>query len=472
MRQIGGDAPPVAALRIANDAGRYGIIGQLRAGLGDQTIAGRALGETTALAASFTLADAVIEGRAAAISSGVDLRSGGSVGLADKEVDGARLRLALRNPDLFGAGLRIEGGTLAASLAGPFRDLTIKHEIAVQRLALPEILSATGLAQEGTARLAGTALTIPLALTAERLATGIPQADPRLVKGRLTGALTWDFARQSLAADRAEIAFPGLAATLSLRGNIPAGAYAVAGPVEARGLVVDGLGEVTANAKILAKFGPQVPWNLRANLAGVIGKIGNATIVNLAGETIRFKGMLGMGAGQPLVLRETEITAPRLTARFDSKRVGTRTTLAGSGRQAEYGPFTIEGELAADGPRAVLVLADPLPAAGLKDVRIAIAPEGEGFGLDVSGGSTLGPFDGRLGLTLPEGAPTRIAIDRLEVYRTTLALRSIWPRATPVSAAQPRSASPAPILPQPDATPMARQALTPISAQPGSNMAR
>lgn len=72
VRQIGAGAPPVAALRIANDAGRYGIIGQLRAGLGDQTIAGRALGETTALAASFTLEDAVIEGRAAAISTGLD----------------------------------------------------------------------------------------------------------------------------------------------------------------------------------------------------------------------------------------------------------------------------------------------------------------------------------------------------------------------------------------------------------------
>ena len=96
------------------------------------------------------------------------------------------------------------------------------------------------------------------------------------------------------------------------------------------------------------------------------------------------------------------------------------TVLAGSGRQEQYGPFSFDAEIAADGPRAVLVLADPLPAAGLKDVRIALAPSTEGFGLDVSGDSLLGEFDGALELFLPENAPTRIAVNRLDIYRTTV----------------------------------------------------
>jgi len=99
---------------------------------------------------------------------------------------------------------------------------------------------------------------------------------------------------------------------------------------------------------------------------------------------------------------------------------GTRTTLAGSGRQADYGPFTFDAEIAADGPRAVLVLADPLPAAGLKDVRVALAPSDEGFGFDVAGQSLLGPFSGALELFLPDAAPARIAVNRLEVYRTNV----------------------------------------------------
>lgn len=427
-RRIGAGAAsgerPVAAFRITNDAGRYGVLGRLRPGLADDTLIGRALGDATALAASFTLEDSVVEGRAAVVSPALDLRAGGVVDLADNAVDGARVRLAMRDPDLFGEALRIEDGTMVADLTGPFDDLGIKHEIAVRRLAAPGVVAATGLAQAGTARLEGSVLSLPLALTAERVTTGIAQADPRLVNGRASGLLTYDFSAGRLAADRARITFPGLEATLALRGDTRSGAYAVAGPIRASRLKVEGAGEVSANARILASFGSAAPWSLSANLDGVLSRIGNATIVNLAGEQVRFRGQLGMGAGQPITFRNTTITAPRLTARLDSRVITaggvTRTVLAGSGRQAQYGPFRFDAEIAADGPRAVLVLADPLPAAGLKDVRIALAPRGEGFGLDVEGGSLLGPFEGALGLVIPANAPTRVEIDRLEVYRTTI----------------------------------------------------
>jgi translocation and assembly module TamB len=53
-------------------------------------------------------------------------------------------------------------------------------------------------------------------------------------------------------------------------------------------------------------------------------------------------------------------------------------------------------------------------------VRIALAPERDGFALDVAGGSLLGAFNGALTLELPERGPTRIGIERLDVYRTTV----------------------------------------------------
>lgn len=423
-RSAGGvTAPPVAAFGITNNAGRYGVLGQVRAGLGDATLTARALSDTLSLAGSFTLDDSVIEGRWAAVSDTLDWRGGGVVNLADKAVDGARMMLILRDPDLLGAAVRLEGARLAANLSGDFDDLAIKHRIDVARLTSNGV-TATALAQEGTARFDGTALSSPLTVTAERVATGIALADPRLIKGQLGGTLVYDFARQRLDGDNGRLTFPGLEATLALRGDVAAGAYALAGPVTARGLKVDGAGEVTANAKILTKFGPKVPWSLRANLAGVLSRIGNTTIVNLAGEQIRFNGALGMGSGQPIVLREVAVTSARLNAKLDSKVVpgsaGTRTTLAGNGRQVDYGPFTFDAEIAADGPRAVLVLADPYPAAGLKDVQVTFAPSRDGFDLDVAGGSLLGSFDGALELFLPQNAPTRIAINRLNVYRTNV----------------------------------------------------
>jgi translocation and assembly module TamB len=424
-RAASGEAPaaPVAAFQIANDAGRYGVLGQVRPLMGPTTIAGRALGETLSLAASFSLHESIVEGRAALVSPALDARVGGVVDLADNQVDGARLMLTLRDPDLLGESLRLEGTKLAASLSGDFDDLGIKHRIDVAKLTASGV-SATTLIQEGSARWRGGLLSVPLGVSAAKVTTGNAFADPRLTKGRLTGLLTYAFDRQRLKADAARITFPGLDAALTLRGDVAAGAYALAGPITARGLKVDGAGDVTANAKILAKFGTEVPWSLRANWAGVLSRIANATIVDLAGEQIRFSGALGMGAGQPIVLRDVVLASARLDARLDSKVVPgsaeMRTTLAGSGRQARYGPFSFDAEIAADGPRGVLVLADPYPTAGLKDVRIALAPGGEGFGLDVDGQSLLGPFDGNLALFLPDSAPTRIAINRLTLDRTNV----------------------------------------------------
>ncbi|MFY8048819.1 MAG: translocation/assembly module TamB domain-containing protein [Erythrobacter sp.] len=413
--------PAVAALQVTNTAGKIGVLGLLRPDLGDKSLLARAVGGRLALAASVTLADSVLEGRAALVSRALDWRGGGVVDLADNRVEGARISAVLRDPDLLGPGWRFENTRLAADLEGDFRDLAIDHRLSVGRL-LASGVEATGLVQEGLAQFDGKVIAVPLALTAERITTGNAYADPRLVKGRLAGALTYDLARQRLAIDAGRVSFPGLEGTLALRGDIRAGAYAIAGPVTARGLEVEGAGEVTANAKILVKFGPAVPWSLRANLAGTLGRIGNDTIVNLAGDPIRFKGMLGVGAGQPLVLREVTLASARLNARLDSKLVtgpgGARTVLAGSGRQTQYGPFTFDAEIAADGPRGVLVLADPYPPAGLENVRIAVAPSEQGFALDVEGGSLLGRFDGRLGLTLPDNAPARIAIERLDIYRT------------------------------------------------------
>lgn len=414
---------PVAAFRISNDAGTYALLGQLRPALEDGRLIDRALGEAVSVAARFKLEDSVIEGRAAAVTDTLDLRVGGVADLADNVVDGARVSLTMRDPGLFGEALRLEDAVFVASLNGPFRDLAITHRLSVGRLQASGV-EARGLVQEGRATLIENLLRVPLSASVERVSTGQGVIDPRLVDGRLRGDLRYDLARQRLEADNARITFPGLDAALALRGDVGAGAYALAGPVNARGLTVEGAGVLTANAKLLAKFGPTVPWSLRANLAGVLNRVSNATIVNLAGPQIRFNGGLSMGAAEAIVARGVTITSDRLSAQLDSRVVpgsgGSRTMLAGSGRQADYGPFTFDAEIASDGPRAVLVLADPYPAAGLADVRVAIAPSTDGFALDIAGGSLLGPFDGALELILPADAPTQIAIDRLDVYRTTV----------------------------------------------------
>ena len=358
----------------------------------------------------------MFDGSLAVVTRALDLRGDGAVDLAGNRFDSFDAQARVRDPEVLGESVRLEDAQLSAVLDGRFRDLSIDHQLAVGELTAGSVVIEE-LAQSGSATFDGATLVMPLDASVDRVVTGSELIDPRLVDGTLTGRLSYGGTR--LDADNARINFPGLSAVLALRGNTAENVYALAGPVNARGLQFEDIGTVTANAKLLAKFG-NVPWSVRANIAGQLSDVSNETVANVAGAELQFEGAFGVAADQPIVLRDVSLESEKLTAQFDSRIVGETTTLAGSGRHTDYGPFTVDAEITGEGPRATLVLADPLPAAGLKDVRLAIAPIESGFAIDASGESLLGPFEGALGLALPADAPARVAINRLRIYRTNV----------------------------------------------------
>ncbi|MBV7264889.1 translocation/assembly module TamB domain-containing protein [Erythrobacter ani] len=411
------EAERVAALRLTNNAGTYSALGQISAPVSSGGIVGRALGEAVSLAVSGTLEESVFDGRVAAITSALDVRGDGAVDLAGNRFDDFDARVVLRDPDLLGETFTLQAARLSATIDGPFRDLTIAHDLTVEQLAAGTTL-IEGIAQSSTATFDGERFVLPLDARVEQVVSGIELVDPRLNDGTLTGTLT--YAGTQLNADNARVTFPGLTGVLALRGNTAQGVYAVAGPVTADNLVLDDIGTIDARADLVARFGTNIPWSVRANLDGELGDVSNASVANVAGQTLAFEGAFGVAADQPIVLRDVSLESDRLTAEFDTQIAGGVTSLEGTGRHSEYGPFTVDAELGGEGTRANLVLADPLPAAGLKDVRLAIAPSDNGFAIDASGGSLLGPFEGSLGLVLPADAPTRIAVDRMRIFRTNV----------------------------------------------------
>ncbi len=413
------DAPKqrVAAFQLTNDAGRYSLLGEVNPLLSDDSILDRAAGDVVALALMGTLEDSTFEGRVAALSDALDLRGKGALDLADNSAQDFTFSAQLLDPELLGAVARLENTLLTGTLDGRFRDLTISHQLRVGALDVGTA-RLEGLRQAGRARLEDGAFTLPLDLTAARVVTGTDFVDPRLLGGTLRGELIYDAGR--LIADNTRIAFPGLSADLSLRGDVRTGAYAIAGPVQASGITLPDVGTLGGAAKLMVTFGTDTPWNVRANVNGRLRNVTNASVANVAGNEVQFRGQVGLGQDQPIILRDFVLDSERLNARFDSRLAGGRTTLTGSGRHVEYGPFTVDANIAGDGLNAQLVLADPLPAAGLSDVRIGIAPSDDGFALDVAGGSLLGEFAGNLGLVLPANGPTRIDIESLRVYRTNV----------------------------------------------------
>lgn len=410
------DEKTFAAFRLTNDDGRYGLLGQAYPGAVLTGLPGQLLGNKVSLRGTGTLVDSVLDGRLVFVGRGVEGVARGAADLADNAFGNLRTAARLTDPALFGAGTRLEGARLDATLDGPFRNLAIAHRLRVARFVSGETRIA-GLDQRGTATYDGARWVLPLDASIQRVVTGTDLIDPRLVGGTLKGRIT--LAGSRLRSDELRLSFPGASAQLALAGDTARGAYELSGPVVLNGLQLENVGTVNAGARIVLRAGA-APWTLRAEFTGRIPRVTNATLANLAGPDIRFDGGVTFGADTPIDFRGVSLRADKLSLTLDGLIAEGRTSIAGRGRHVDYGPFTVEGSLTPAGPEAVLVFANPLPAAGLENVRVAITPIDDGFRIATEGGSLLGRFDGLLNLYAPAGGPTRIAVERLEVWETSI----------------------------------------------------
>ncbi|RDC59321.1 hypothetical protein HME9302_00508 [Alteripontixanthobacter maritimus] len=408
------DGQRLGAFRLTNRDGRYGIVGQARPGDYLNGLAADALGQTVSLAAYGTLEESMLDGRATIIGRGIRGHASGALDLADNLARTVQFQARLTDPNLFGADVRLEDARVKGTANGAFRSLSIDHHLTVGRLVSGSTV-ATGLTQNGRARYDGARWMVPLDLTAGRVQTGNDLLDPRLVDGTLRGELLYTGTQVLI--DAADVNFPGASARLSLDGDLRSKVFRITGPVAVNGLQFDKIGLVNAGARIDYRTGAG-PWTLKADVDGRIPRVTNETLANLAGPDIRFAGGVTLGGAQSLQFRGVTADAAKLSLTMDGRITDGRTSIAGRGRHVDYGPFTVEGALTDAGPEAVLVFADPLPDAGLRDVRVALTPSVDGFDIETTGDSMLGTFEGSLGLFSPRGGPTRIAVNSLTVANT------------------------------------------------------
>lgn len=408
---------PVAALQLTNRAGIYGVLGLAWPEGHFSGLSARATGRSVAISGHGTLTNRILDGDFGLIGEGLAVQGQGGVDLTGNRFNSLRLAAQLRSPEALIPGLALEGARMTAQLDGPFRSLTATHELSVARL-ISGTTRVDALTQTGTASYNGTSWSLPLDAAAARVLTGDARLDPRLVNVRARGLLTLTGTR--LASDGLALSAPGTSARLALRGDTALGGYALAGPAAVQGFPIPDIGSADAAGRVIFTFG-KGPWSLDTTLSGKLGRVDNATLTALAGTGIRFGGHFKLSQSQPLLFEQATLSGTKLALGLAGRRLPDgRTTISGRGRQVDYGPFTVEADVAGDGPRAVLVFADPLPAAGLKDLRVALSPIAQGFRIETRGDSMLGAFNGILGLYAQSGGPTRIDVQRLEVWKTAI----------------------------------------------------
>jgi translocation and assembly module TamB len=406
----------LAALKLTARSGRYGFLGQVSPDGYLTGLPARALGRTIDVGGEGTLSNSVLDGRIALRGAALQGAGSGRVDLGANSLSGVRIAVVTTDPGLFGPGVRLTAARLSATLDGPFRALTVDHRLTARELAMGTTLIALP-STKGIARRDGGRWTVPLNFVAARVVTGNASADRLLIGPRIIGTLRLDGTR--LSSNDLTLAVPGLGARMTLAGDLARGTYGLAGPVVARGLGLPNLGRADAAARTVISIGGARGWLVRADVAGRMARIDNATLASLSGGNIRFGGKVTVGGAQPLLVEAGRIDAAKLALTVNGRVLpGGRTTLLGQGRHADYGPFSVDATMASDGPRAVLVFASPLPALQLKDVRVALSPIAQGFRIETAGGSRLGPFTGTLGLFSSPAGSTRIEVRRLTVAQT------------------------------------------------------
>ena len=402
----------IAALRVTNRSGRFGLVGKADPTDFIEGTLRDALGDDVAISSQVSIDNRAFDGRTILIGRGVRLDADGLVDLAENRVDDMAVTALLRDPALFGDSLRLENATLEATVDGAFDNLAIIHDLRVGRL-LAGTADVAGLRQQGTLSYDGAQWRLPLSLTVDRVRTGNALVDARLVRGSGRGRIT--LAGNRLLGDDLRLSFNGLAANLALRGDFGAGRYQLRGPVRASGIPLDNVGRAGGTALVDFDLVPN-GWRLGAQLDALIDPVSNETLANLAGPAIRVRGGIATRSGAAVDFDGLRVTSENLQLALNGAIDGTTTSLAGTGSHTQYGPFTVQGRLENGAPTAELVFAQPVN--GLEDVRVAIAPTDEGFAIDTNGQSLLGPFDGALALYAPEGGPTRVNIERLNVSNT------------------------------------------------------
>ena len=420
-----------AVLALMQSKGAFALGGQLMPGAISSPATSRLLGERIQITGHGRLENNRLAGELDASSATLRVAGRGVADLGAGAFHHLAITADARAPLSVGDG-KLEGARGSMLLDGPFASFTAQTSVSASRWAdattsidgptahgtAVRTIGGTG-ANTGSGTGAGTQTgwRLPLSLAAARIVTGNPRLDPRLTGPRGTATLV--LTGTHLTAGDIVLAAPALSARLALSGDVAGGVYGVSGQIASHGWQLGDLGRGDGDASLTLRLARGGAWSFGAHLGGQLSGITNAGLARVAGDHLAFTGDASGRDGQPLILSRGNLTGEHLTLTATARRYldGTA-TFTGSGHHATLGSFTLSGQMAADGVHASLLLPDPYPTGGVRDVTLTLSPGADGaaggIAVDAAGQSMFGPFSGVLAL-VPGGESDGQGAARVDV---------------------------------------------------------
>jgi translocation and assembly module TamB len=416
----------VIDLDLAVDDGVYGLDGFLAPSLVSQGKVMRLTEPRISVSGRATLLERRLDGTLSLGSRALGIRAQGALDLARSAFDNVRITADLRQPSALFPNMTGRQVRLTALLEGGFDSARFEYLLTAPRVAFDQT-GFEDVRASGKGRLGRSPTIVPLTLTARRV-TGVGDiAGGILANLRVDGLLK--VTAKSLVGEGLKLRSDKLTSTVSVIIDLVSGRYDVTISGQLARYLIPGLGLVDVKTTLKVVPGPNGRGTRIVGRGQAwVRRFDNAFLRGLAGGLPVIDTGLERGPDGILHLRGLRLTAPgiRLTGNGYRRKDGSF-FIEGSGSQAQYGPFrlTLDGRI--ERPKIALLLARPMDALGLRDVRLDLDPTAQGFAYRAAGGSTLGPFTSHGAILLPSGQPATIAVAELKVSGTTAkgALRSL-----------------------------------------------
>ena len=363
------------------------------------------------------LAEIDLTGRSSALRAEIE----GGINLSRNMLDALRIETVVTNPAALTPDLRAQDLELKALLNGKFSELRYQYLLTAPQLALGKSLFM-GVRAEGEGQRDAGGWNIPVQLSVNEL-IGNGAIARRLASG-FDGQANLRFEQGLLFSENTVFRTDSLTGKADIEYRPATGDYAAVLDAQVPGFALDGLGVTDILASLSIGPGPN-GVALDGDITARLKRFDNAFLRDLGGGLPVVKTAISLGPQNFLQFNNLNIQAPKLSFNGSGSQTGATTySFKGSGRHDDYGPFGLGFSGPLTRPQIALLLDNPLPAAGLSNVKLMLEPVANGFSYTATGGSTLGPFDSDG--TIVTSGDVLVRVDRLLVSQT-LATGTIRP---------------------------------------------
>jgi translocation and assembly module TamB len=407
----------IADMSLRVDAGRYTLTGTAFPALVTKGRIARLTVPRVLVNGTATLADRRLDTSLSVRSAALAIDARGIVDLGRSAYDDMRIGVRLLQPPAMLRTMRGTDVALKLRLDGGFDRARFDYLLTSPRL----IFDRTGFDRvraTGRGRLGPSPVSVPVRLTAARV-TGVGDvAGGILANLSVEGVLR--VTSKTITGDGLQMRSNKLSSRISLFVDLVTGRYDVGISGQLVRYLIPGLGIVDVRTTLKVVPGPNGRGTRVVGRGqGWVRRFDNAFLASLAGGLPRIETGLERGTDGILRLNGLRLIGPEISLSGNGYRRRDGTFFfQGGGRQARYGPVRLMLDGRIERPKLDLLLASPLPALGLADVRLLLNPTPAGFDYRAAGGSTLGPFDSFGAILLPRGAPARIQVAALNVSGT------------------------------------------------------